>query len=216
MMSHKSLKTKPMRRSRRSERGLTLIEAMIALGVLAYGILGVAVLQNSALQRSSSSRYSFSAAQVAKSQMAQIRRVPWSALPETGGNGGNWERLCETVSAGGGCNGGGGQSGYPYAIPDTLPLVPITILTADVDGNPVLETLIQFEVFWRVQDVPGPLPASPRCRKDIFLRVQWQESPSFPLRDYYLSTRIFNSVGDRGADTVGDLGLAGVDPSEGC
>lgn len=226
MMSRKKLQTAIMGMSkiktRRAQRGLTLIEAMIALGVLAYGILGVALLQDAALKRSSSSRFSFSAAQVAKGQMAQIRRVPWSALPETGGAGTVWENLCETISAGGGCidGGGGGESGYPFAAPDTLPAVPITVMNVDADGNAVLNTIVNFTVFWRVQDVPGPNPGSTSCRKDIFVRVRWAIPEGCPLvtcrHEYHLSSRIFNAMGDRNADTVGDLGLAGAIASEGC
>ncbi|MBW2712601.1 MAG: prepilin-type N-terminal cleavage/methylation domain-containing protein [Deltaproteobacteria bacterium] len=213
-MSREKLRTPIV--SKRSERGLTLIEAMVALGVLAYGILGVALLQDAALKRSSASRYSFGAAQIAKSQISIIRRVPWSALPETAGGGANWEDLCDTVSAGGACNGGGAGSGYPDAMPATLPQIPVEILTANAAGAALIETLITFNVQWRVQDVPGPFPASPQCRKDIFLRVSWQESPSFPEREVFLSTRIFNAVGDRNADPVGDLGLVGASASEGC
>ncbi len=208
---------------RKDLSGFTIIEAMIAMAILAFGILGVASLQITALRRGSTSRYSLAASQVAKNQMAQIRRLPWNALPATtGAAGGAWQLLCATVplGLGGGCiaSSVGGTAGYPGAVPDTLPTV--AIAQTSVDG--VAHELISYQVEWRVATVVGGATSIKSCRKDVFLRVTWREpalggaAALSPLREYYLSTRIFNNLGDRGVEDGADLGIPDDEVSEGC
>lgn len=205
---------------RKDVSGFTIIEAMIAMAILTFGILGVASLQMTALRRSSTSRYSLAASQVAKNQMAQIRRLPWNVVLETANNGADWQLLCATVplNNGGGCIAGSvGEAGYPGAIPNTLPTV--SLMQTSVDG--VAHSLVTYQVQWRVQDVIGAVPSPKECRKDIFIRVTWREKAFenvalSPLREYYLSTRIFNNLGDRNADGPTDLNMAAGTESEGC
>ncbi len=199
-----------MRRSsiRRRRGGFTLIEAMIAMGVLTFGILGVAALQNSALSRESKSRFSSDAAQLAKNQIEAIRRLPWSTIVETGGGGTDFELLCTTASAGGACSfgGSGGVSGYPNAQPTTLPEIPLTQVAAD-GSTRVLTTYL---LAWRIQDVGAS--SARQCQKNVTIRVEWQDGGNI-TREHYLSTRVFNNLGDRGA-TSADLGI--VNLSDGC
>ncbi len=196
----------------RFDRGFTLIEAMIAFAVVSFGILGVAALQNTALHRQSASRHSLIAAQVAKNQISEIRRLPWSALAETSNDGQDWEPLCETdnIEPGGNCVDAsfGGTSGYPGASPSTLPMV--TESQTQADGTTV--PLVSFHLSWRIQDVAASGTA--QCRKDVFLRVMWQQE-NFPVREHYLSTRLFNSLGDRNA-SGSDLGILDAQLTGGC
>lgn len=200
-------------KKRKNASGFTIIEAMISMSVLAFGILGVASLQIATLKRTSTSRYSLEASQVAKNQMSQIRRLPWNALVETSNGGVDWELLCPTIVAGGACIGGVvGDSGYPGAFPATLPTVGMT--QTGVDG--VVYNLVSYQVEWRVQEVVGAAPAPKECRKDIFLRISWREQAGVgPLREYYLSTRMFNNLGDRNASGA-DLNIADTSLSRGC
>jgi len=66
------------RAARRGERGVTLIELMVALTVLAFGLLTVAVAQIHALRGSTSGRHQTMAASIAQSQMEQLQRVSWN------------------------------------------------------------------------------------------------------------------------------------------
>jgi type II secretory pathway pseudopilin PulG len=204
-------------KKRKDASGFTIIEAMISMAVLAFGILGVASLQITTLKRTSTSRYSLEASQVAKNQMSQIRRLPWNALVETSNAGADWELLCPTIVPGGACIGGVvGDSGYPGAFPATLPTVGVT--QTGVDGT--VFNLVSYQVEWRVQEVVGAAPAPKECRKDVFLRITWREQAmqagaGGPLREYYLSTRMFNNLGDRNADGA-DLNIADTALSVGC
>lgn len=202
-------------RSMRRKRGFTLVELMVTLAILSFGILGVAAIQLNALSRGNESRFSFGAAQVAKSQLAQIQRLPWSALPQTGNNGNTFEALCVTTGAGGACNSPGpglptGTSGYPRALPDSLP----TVIFDEVLADGTIVEPIQYDVAWRVKNVAISGSSTSQCRKEIYLRVQWQEK-NFPTREFYLSTRIFNALGDRGA-SESDLGIPSASLVGGC
>jgi Tfp pilus assembly protein PilV len=182
---------------------------MMALSILAIGVLGVAAAQVTALHKSTTSRESFGAAQVAKAQIAQIRRLPWSAIVQTGSSGADFENLCPTNAAGGTCI-GSGTSGYPGASPASLPLV----FSGEqrVDGSTAINTT--YTVSWRVQDVAISGVGTAQCRKDVHIRVEWTDG-NYPTREFYLSTRIFNSLGDRNATST-DLGIPSSSLSGGC
>jgi prepilin-type N-terminal cleavage/methylation domain-containing protein len=74
-------------RRRRSARGFTLIEVMIALGILAVGLLSVAAAQLYAMRGGSSGRHTSSAAVVAHSQLENFQRIDFTdaALDATAG-----------------------------------------------------------------------------------------------------------------------------------
>ncbi len=74
-------------RRRRSARGFTLLEVMIALGILAVGLLSVAAAQLYAMRGGSSGRHSSRAAVVAHSQLENFQRIAFSdaGLAATGG-----------------------------------------------------------------------------------------------------------------------------------
>lgn len=71
--------------SQRAE-GFTLIEVMLALGVLGFGLLGLAVMQLHALQQSSAGRHTGDASAVARTHLEQVHRLPWSVLDTAVGN----------------------------------------------------------------------------------------------------------------------------------
>jgi len=77
------------RRRARGNRnaGFTLIEVMVALGILAAGLLAVAAAQLYAMQGGSTGRHSSDAATIAHSQLENLHRLQFSdaALAATGG-----------------------------------------------------------------------------------------------------------------------------------
>jgi type II secretory pathway pseudopilin PulG len=83
-------------RRRRSERGLTLLEVTVALGVLAFGLLGVLAMQVHALKDGRVGRHQSRAAQIARNQMEFLNRVPWDTAiaQDTGG----WVIAGDTVN----------------------------------------------------------------------------------------------------------------------
>ncbi len=74
-------------RRRRSSRGFTLIEVMIALGILAVGLLSVAAAQIYAMRGGSSGRHTSSAAVEAHSELENFQRIDFThaLLDATGG-----------------------------------------------------------------------------------------------------------------------------------
>ncbi len=65
-------------RRRRSARGFTLLEVMIALGILAVGLLSVAAAQLYAMRGGSSGRHTSDAAVVAHSQLENFQRIAFT------------------------------------------------------------------------------------------------------------------------------------------
>lgn len=74
-------------RRARSEAGFTLIEVMVALGILAAGLLTVAAAQLYAMQGGSSGRHSSDAATIAHSWVENLQRMSFddAALAQTNG-----------------------------------------------------------------------------------------------------------------------------------
>ena len=58
---------------------MTLIEVMIALGVLALGLLAMLAMQVSAMRGGKYGRHATEAAQLARDQMEYLHRLDWSA-----------------------------------------------------------------------------------------------------------------------------------------
>lgn len=75
------------RARRRGERGFTLIEVTVALGILATGLLAVAAAQLYAMRGGRSGRHTTDAAEIAQSQIEALQRMDWddAGLAATGG-----------------------------------------------------------------------------------------------------------------------------------
>jgi type IV pilus assembly protein PilV len=61
----------------RHSGGMTLLEVMIALGVLALGLLAMLAMQISAMRGGSYGRHTTEAAQLARDQMEYLHRLDW-------------------------------------------------------------------------------------------------------------------------------------------
>jgi hypothetical protein len=76
-----------LRRTRGARRagGLTLIEVLIALGILAGGLLTAAAAQLYAMKGGSSGRHGSDAAAIAQAQLENFQRIAFPNLAPTGG-----------------------------------------------------------------------------------------------------------------------------------
>ncbi len=64
--------------ARRARRGFTLIEVMVAMGILAFGLLAMLVMQIYALQFGRSGLHTTRAGVLAQDRMELLQRLPWS------------------------------------------------------------------------------------------------------------------------------------------
>lgn len=146
----------------RRAAGFSLIEVMIALGVLALGLLTLAVMQIEALSQGSAGRHTSDAAAVGRSHLEQVMRLPWTEL-DAAEAAGTWTTPAWAGAA---------------ASVDTRVDMPAGLGTA-VEHS--------YDVQWRVTDVAGNA-----CLRDVELRVLWAEEhfPSGKTLD--LATRRYN------------------------
>jgi Tfp pilus assembly protein PilV len=74
------------RRGKRRSGGMTLLEVMIALGILAFGLLAMLAMQVSAMRGGRYGRHTTQAAQLARDQMEYLHRLDWTdaAVQPTG------------------------------------------------------------------------------------------------------------------------------------
>jgi type IV pilus assembly protein PilV len=70
---------------RPSQGGFSLIEVMIALGILAFGLLTMSGMQIHAMRGGASGRQSSQAAALAQDKMEELQRTAWTALANTSG-----------------------------------------------------------------------------------------------------------------------------------
>lgn len=67
------------RAAARSE-GFTLLEMMLAMGILAFGLLTLALMQLYAMRQGSQGRHTGDGTAIARSYLEQASRLPWSTL----------------------------------------------------------------------------------------------------------------------------------------
>lgn len=83
------LRRAPRGRALRPRAGFTLLELLVAMGILSVGLLALLALQVEALDTGRTGRHVTEAAEVARSRMEMFQRLDWNdpALQPTGG----WE-----------------------------------------------------------------------------------------------------------------------------
>lgn len=88
-------------RGQRPGDGFTLLEVVVALGLLAFGLLGVAAMQIHAMQGGRSARHTTHAAEIARGQLEAFQSARFADLAPTAG----WtaaQAVARTVQADGG------------------------------------------------------------------------------------------------------------------
>ena len=73
------------RQRSRTSGGFTLIEVMIAIGILAFGLLALTTMQIKAMHGGNRGRHASNAAAIAENKMEQLQQDPWASIPDTGG-----------------------------------------------------------------------------------------------------------------------------------
>ena len=78
---------RPLLRTRDRSEGFTLIEVVVAMGILATGLLAVSAAQLYAMRGGRSGRHTTDAAVIAQSQVETFQRMDWAnaGLAATGG-----------------------------------------------------------------------------------------------------------------------------------
>lgn len=150
---------KRRRRARASrERGFTLLEVTVALGMLATGLLAVSAAQIYAMRGASTGRHTSDAAEIVQDQVEAFQRMTW-----------NEDQIDPTLAATGGAwvPGGGGQ-----------------VVDRFVDTDAVQMVEQSYSLQWRIQDT---VSATGVFLKTIDVRVQWNE-PRRPNRSYTITT----------------------------
>ncbi len=74
------MRSKRRLRSTRGQSGVTLVEMMVALGIMAFGILTMALMQLAALKQGTQGQHTTDAAAVGRTYLEQVHRLPWSEL----------------------------------------------------------------------------------------------------------------------------------------
>ena len=69
---------RPLLRSRKRSEGFTLIEVVVAMGILATGLLAVSAAQLYAMRGGRSGRHTTDAAEIAQSQVEAFQRMDWA------------------------------------------------------------------------------------------------------------------------------------------
>jgi len=78
------------RKGLKNERGFTLVEVMVALGILSFGVLAVASMQNTSLLGTARSNSVTTATNIAMDRMERLMALPFNTLtalsPSSGDN----------------------------------------------------------------------------------------------------------------------------------
>jgi Tfp pilus assembly protein PilV len=150
------------RRDHRQRAGVTLVEMMVALGIMAFGILTMALMQLAALKQGTQGQHTTDAASVGRTYLEQVQRLPWSELTTAVGAG-NW-----TPPTWAGATG-------------------TVTLALDAPSTSVSVPGETYTVEWRVSDVTGN-----SCMRNVEIRVSWDEEGFTAPRTLILSTRRYD------------------------
>ncbi|MHC4342794.1 MAG: prepilin-type N-terminal cleavage/methylation domain-containing protein [Planctomycetota bacterium] len=135
-------------RRERTTAGFSLLEVVIAMGILSFGLLTLAMMQLYALTQGSAGRHTGDASAVARSYLEQVHRLPWTVLDTAANNG--WRNPDWTVPATVTTNvtdpSGGANVEETYTV---------EWFVADVGGNVCLRD-VQVRVSWAEQNMSTP------------------------------------------------------------
>lgn len=159
------MRSKRRRSSRRHDRrrgGVTLVEMMVALGIVAFGILTMALMQLAALKQGTHGQHTTDAAAVGRTYLEQVQRLPWS-------------ELSAAVAAG------------DWTTPSWAGATSTVTVALDNPATGAAAPGETYTVSWRVSDVAGN-----SCLRDVEVRVTWTEQDFAAPRSLILSTRRYD------------------------
>lgn len=149
--------------STRCQQGMSLLEVLVALGILAFGLLSLAAMQIEALGQGSKGRHTTDASAIGRSYLEQVMRLPWTELD-----------VAQAIGT---------------FTPPSWTGAPATFdVTVDAPGGISNVTEQSYTVDWRVANV-----GADSCLRDIELRVSWAEDDFAAGRSMLLATRRFNT-----------------------
>jgi len=138
------------RGSTRRRGGMTLVEMMIALGIMAFGILTMALMQVAALKQGTQGQHTSDAAAVGRTYLEQVHRLPWTQLTtavNSDWTDPNWAEANPSVTLALDMPGGGGAApGQTYTVAWKV---------TDVAGNACLRD-VEIRITWNEEDFSAP------------------------------------------------------------
>jgi type IV pilus assembly protein PilV len=141
---------------RRGERGIMLIEALIAILIFSIGILGIVGLQASAVQQSTDAKNRAEAGYLADQLMGQM----WSGNRTVA----NLQAQYNSC----GSNACPGWFAWYGTVKTVLPGVADTVADTQPTVNVDASGIVTVSIFWRA---PGDDPATPPHRYDIQAQI---------------------------------------------
>jgi type IV pilus assembly protein PilV len=166
----------------RSQRGLTLVEAMVSLGILAVGILAMAKLQVYGIRSDQGARATMRAAQLAGEIRAGIEQLDFNdpQISETGGTGPTaptpFGSLLFT------------DPSPAHAWSDSTPLTGVTTQDAALEQDPFSPGQPVYKRRWTVWGYTRD-PATQASAKIIAISVMYTERGSASPREVLLYTQ---------------------------
>lgn len=131
-----------------SRAGFSLIEVVIAIGILGFGLLTLALMQVAALRQGAAGRHTADAAAVGRSYIEQVHRIPWSVLTAAVGGGWQnpgWAGAAPSVDTQIANPSGGSSVEHSYAVQWRVSAVAGTACLRDVE----------IRVNWAEENTPG-------------------------------------------------------------
>lgn len=128
------------------QRGFTLVEAMVSIGILAVGLLGMAQLQIYGISSNQGARATMRAAQLAEEIRTGIERLDYNdpLISATGGTGPTAPTPFGSLLFTG--------SSAAHAWSDAAPLPGVTTLDATLEGDPTSPGQPLYKRSWTVWD----------------------------------------------------------------
>jgi type IV pilus assembly protein PilV len=145
----------PARRSPRSQRGVMLLEALIAILIFSVGILGLVGLQAAAVRQSTEARYRAEASQLAEQLLGQM----WVGNRDVASLQANYNTCTSEACP--------GYHAWAGTVSSTLPGVTVTSATLRPSVTVNNAGIVTISIFWRAPGEEG----SDRHRYDLEAQI---------------------------------------------
>lgn len=140
---------------RRRTRGFSLIEVVVALGILAVGLLALTIMQLEAFRSGATGHHVHDATRIARAEMEQIQRMPFATIEAEAGNG--WQAPAWINQAGFNAGEIGVLVQTPGGGTRTQEVYDVAWRVTTVGGNATLMN-VDLEVSWNAEKGPNNRP----------------------------------------------------------